>query len=84
MSHTLQRNHLEQQRTHRPIVVRCEYNYSYFIHETMQHCYNVEQCKVLIAENKVVIDKLIAKLRHTEEELQTSNKRMNIMLSFYA
>ena len=44
----------------------------------MQCCYNVEQCKVLIAENKVVIDKLNAKLRHAEEELQTSNKRMNM------
>ena len=38
---------------------------------------------MLIAENKVAIDKLNAKLRHAEEEMQASNKRMN-MTSPYA
>ena len=71
MSHALQINHLEQKGTH---MVRYEYNYNDFIHETMR----VEQCKVIIAENKVVINELNARLSHAEEELQTSNKRMNV------
>ena len=70
MSHALQINHLEQKGTHREIVVRYEYNCDHFIHETMpSSC--VEQCKLIIAENKVVIDELNARL-------QTSNKRMNM------
>ena len=74
MSHALQINHLEQKGTH---MVKYEYNYNDFIHETMQ-CSCVEQCKVIIAENKVVIDELNARLSHAEEELQTSNKRMDV------
>ena len=72
---------MEQKGTHREIVVRYEYNCNYFIHETMQ-CSCVEQCKVIIAENKVVIDKLNTRLRHAEEELQTANKRMNMSSSY--
>ena len=40
-------------------------------------CFCVEQCKAIIAENKLIIDELKAKLRHAEEQLQIANKRMN-------
>ena len=41
----------------------------------------VEQYKVILTKNKVEIDDLKAKLRHAEEELQTSSKCQNMFLN---